>query len=121
MYYKYVVIIIALAIIGLGCRFIFANESILKEWGLESINSTGVLGRRLGAIYLGLSVLLFLSLTDITKEHTIIIGVSAISGFLAISGILDLFAGRVNTAVMRSIVAELFLCLILLSTFFIKR
>jgi hypothetical protein len=121
MYYKYVVIIIALAIIGLGCRFMFANDSILKEWGLESINSTGVLARRLGAIYLGLSVLLFLSLTDMSKEQTIIIGVSAISGFLAVSGILDLWAGRVNTAVIRSIVAELFLCLVLLSTFFIKR
>jgi hypothetical protein len=121
MYYKYVVIIITLAIIGLGCRFIFANDSILKEWGLESIDSTGVLGRRLGAIYLGLSVLLFLSLTDMSKEQTIIIGVSAISGFLAIFGILDVLAGRVNTGVIRSIVAELFLCLVLLSTFFIKR
>ncbi|MCX2430396.1 hypothetical protein [Pedobacter sp. GR22-10] len=121
MYYKYVVIIIALAIIGLGCRFIFASDAILKEWGLESIDSTGVLARRLGAIYLGLSVLLFLSLTEMSKERTIIIGVSAISGFLAISGILDLLTGRVNTGVIRSVVAELFLCLVLISTFFIKR
>jgi len=60
-------------------------------------------------------------LTDMSKEQTIIIGVSAISGFLAISGILDVLAGRVNTGVIRSIVAELFLCLVLLSTFFIKR
>jgi len=121
MYYKNVVIIIALAVIGLGCRFIFANDAILKEWGLESIDSTGVLARRLGAIYLGLSVLLFLSLTDMSKEQTIIIGVSAISGFLAISGILDVSAGRVTSGVIRSIVAELFLCMVLLSTLFIKR
>ena len=121
MYYKYVVIIIALSVIGLGCRFIFSSDSILKEWGLESIDSTRVLGRRLGAIYFGLSVLLFLSLTSLSKSQTIIIGVSAISGFLAISGILDLLAGRVNMGVIRSIVAEIFLCLVLLSTFFIKR
>lgn len=51
MYYKIVVIIIAIAVMGLGCRFIFSSDSILKEWGLQSIDSTQVLGRRLGAIY----------------------------------------------------------------------
>jgi len=121
MYYKYVVAIIALAVIGLGCRLIFSSDSILKEWGLESTDSTGVLGRRLGAIYFGLSVLLFLSLTTMSKTQTIILGVSAISGFLAISGMVDLAAGRVTMGVIRSVVAELFLCLILLSTLFIKR
>lgn len=121
MYHKYVVIIIALAVIGLGCRFMFSSDSILKEWGLESLGSTQVLGRRLGAIYFGLSVLLFLSLTSMSNTQTIIIGVSTISGFLAISGIVDLYAGRVNTGIIRSIAAEIFLCLILLSTLIIKK
>lgn len=120
MYYKIVVIIIAIAVIGLGCRFIFSSDSILKEWGLQSIDSTQVLGRRLGAIYFGLSVLL-LSLTNMSKSQIIIIGVSSISGFLAISGILDLTAGRVNTGIIRSIIAEIFLCLVLISTLFIKK
>jgi hypothetical protein len=121
MYYKYVVIIIAIAVVGLGCRFIFSSDSILKEWGLDPLDSSRVLARRLGAIYFGLSVLLFLSLTSMSKAQTIIIGVSSISGFLAISGILDLYAGRVNMGIVRSIVAEMFLCLVLLSTLFIKR
>ncbi len=120
MYYKYVVIILATAVVGLGCRFIFSSDSILKEWGLDPLDSSRVFGRRLGAIYFGLSVLLFLSLTSMSKAQTIIIGVAPISGFLAISGILDLYAGRVNTGIIRSIVAEMFLCLVLLSTLFIK-
>jgi len=120
MYYKYVVIILAIAVVGLGCRFIFSSDSILKEWGLDPIDSTRVLSRRLGAIYFGLSVLLFLSLTSLSKAQTITMGVSAISGFLAISGILALYAGRVDTGIIRSIVAEIALCLVLLSTLFIK-
>jgi hypothetical protein len=121
MYYKLVVIIIALAIIGLGFRFILSSDSVLNEWGLQSIESTQVLGRRLGAIYFGLAVLLLLSLTNLSKEQSIIIGISSISGFLALSGILDLSAGRVNTGILRSIIAEIFLCLVLLSTLFIKK
>ena len=121
MYYKIVVIIIAIAAIGLGCRFIFSSDSILKEWGLQSIDSTQVLGRRLGAIYFGLTVLLLLSLTNMSKSQIVIIGVSSISGFLAISGILELMAGRVNTGIIRSIIAEVFLCLILVSTLFTKK
>ncbi|RZK62287.1 MAG: hypothetical protein EOO85_32430 [Pedobacter sp.] len=121
MYYKYVVIILAIAVVGLGCRFIFSSDSILKEWGLNSTVSTQVLSRRLGAIYFGLAVLLFLSLTSMPKAETIIIGVSAISGCLAISGVLDLYGGRVNMGIFRSIVAETVLCLVLLSTLFIKK
>ena len=121
MYYKIIVIIITLAIIGLGCRFVFSSSSMLEEWGLKSIDSTEVLARRLGAIYFGLAVLLFLSLTSLSKEQTVILGLSAISGFLAISGILDFMAGRVNTGIIRSIVAEIVLGLVLLSTFFIKK
>jgi uncharacterized membrane protein YjjP (DUF1212 family) len=121
MYYKIVVLIIAIAVIGLGCRFIFSSDAILKEWGLQSIYSTQVLARRLGAMYFGLSVLLLLSLTNMSKSQIIIIGVSSISGFLAISGMLDLIAGRVNTGIARSIIAEVFLCLVLVSTLFIKK
>jgi hypothetical protein len=121
MYHKSVVIILAIALIGLGCRFIFSSDAILKEWGLNSTDSTQILSRRIGAIYFGLTVLLFLTLTSISREQTIIIVVSAISGFLAISGILDLYAGRVNMGIVRSIVAEIFLTLVLLSTLFINK
>ena len=121
MYYKIVVTIIAIALIGLGFRFIFSSDSILKEWGLQSIDSTQVLGRRIGAIYFGLAVLILLSLTNMSQSQIIIIGVASISGFLAISGILELIAGRVNTAIIRSIIAEVFLCLLLVSTLFINK
>ena len=121
MYYKYVVIILVIAVVGLGSRFVFLSDNILKEWGLDPADSTRILSRRIGAIYFGLAVLLFLSLTSMSKAQTIIIGISAISGFLAISGILDLYAGRVNMGVIRSIVAEIFLCLVLLSTLLIKK
>lgn len=121
MYYKIVVIIIAIALVGLGCRFIFSSDSILKEWGLQFNDSTQVLGRRLGAIYFGLTVLVLLFLTDMSKSQIIIIGVSSISGFLAASGMLDLIAGRVNTGIIRSIIVEVFLCLVLISTLFIKK
>jgi len=121
MYYKIVVLIIAVAVIGLGCRFIFSSDALLKEWGLQSTDATQVLARRLGAIYFGLSVLLLLSLTNMSTSQIIIIGVSSISGFLAISGMLDLIAGRVNTGVVRAIISEVFLCLVLISTLFIKK
>jgi hypothetical protein len=121
MYYKYVVVIIAIAVLGLGCRFIVSSDSILKEWGLDPSDSSRILARRMGAIYLGLSVILFLSSTSMSKAQIIIIGVSSISGLLALSGILDLYAGRVNMKIIRSIVAEIFLCIVLLSTLFIKK
>jgi hypothetical protein len=49
---------IAGLILGIGC--FFAGNVLHKRWGIESTASSLLIGRRLGAVYLGISAMLFL-------------------------------------------------------------
>lgn len=116
MSYSLIALIAAIATLVLGSIFVFSSSRILKQWGLQMSDSVEIVSRRLGAVYLGFSVLLFLSRTSMPATNAIAIGVSVLAFGLAITGIVELRAGRVNKGIIRSVVTEILLGLAFLST-----
>jgi hypothetical protein len=62
------------------------------------------MSRRKGAIYLGLSTMLFLARTSMPTTEAI--GGAVITGLLAISGLYELKGGRVSKGILVSTVVE---------------
>ena len=116
MSYSIVALVTAIGTLGLGSLFMFSSSTILQQWGLQVSENVQIVSRRLGATYLGISTLFFLSITSMPATNAIAIGAAVMSALLAITGIVDLRAGRVNKGIIRSIVIELLLSLVLLST-----
>lgn len=44
----------------LGLGFLFAGRFMLKQWGPDATDASLVMGRRIGAVYLGIALLFFL-------------------------------------------------------------
>jgi hypothetical protein len=116
MSYSLIALIAAIATLVLGSIFVFSSSRILKQWGLQMSDSVEIVSRRLGTVYLGFSVLLFLSRTSMPATNAIAIGVSVLAFGLAITGIVELRAGRVNKGIIRSVVTEILLGLAFLFT-----
>ena len=92
----------------LGARFLFAGDSVLKEWGLNATLGGVVLSRRIGTLYLGLALIFFLGRaappSDMRTAVCLVMGgtTAALSGL----GLYEFLAGRAKAGIFRSVVAE---------------
>ena len=109
-------LVTAIAALVLGLIFVFAASIILKDWGLQSTDATIAVARRLGAVYLGIATLLFLSTTNMPATQAISIGLTVAMGLLAVLGVYELQAGLVRKTIIGSVVIEALLALAFLST-----
>ena len=116
MSYTIIALVVAVGTSILGNIFMFSSATLLKQRGLPSSVPVQVIARRLGAVYLGIASLLLLSITSIPTTIAMAIGTAAMSALLALTGLVELRAGRVNKGIIRSIVIELLLSIGLLST-----
>lgn len=87
---------------ALGLRFIFAGSSVLKQWGIEVADGPLILGRRIGALYLGLALLFFLGRAAGPSElrSAVCLGMSLASALLAGLGFLERSVGRVSSGIV---------------------
>lgn len=92
----------------LGLRFVFAGASVLKEWGLEATDGPLVICRRIGAIYLGLSLMFFLGRAAAPSElrSAVCLGIGGASALLACLGIFERWAGRVSSGIIVPAIVE---------------
>ena len=108
MSFEILALVMTLACVVLGARFIFFGGGLLKEWGLEQSTGALILFRRMGLMYLGLAVMFFLGRTagpsDIRSAACLILGGTAI--LLAGLGVYEFMARRVSAGILRSAVAE---------------
>ncbi len=108
MTFEILALVMTVACIVLGARFIFFGGSVLKEWGLESTTGALILFRRMGLMYLGLALMFFLGRTagpsDIRSAVCLVMGGTAI--LLAGLGLYEFLARRVSAGIFRSAVAE---------------
>ena len=116
MSYSIIALVTAIGTLVLGSIFMFSGSTILKQWGVQVSENIQIVSRRLGATYLGVSTLFFLSITSMPTTNAIAIGAAVMSALLAITGVVEFRAGRVNKGIIRSIVIELLLSIGLLST-----
>ena len=106
MAFTTIALIAAIATLGLGLGFLFSSTAMLKQWGMQAPDEAKVMSRRNGAIYLGISTILFLARTSMPTTEAIAIGGAVITGLLAITGLFELKGGRVSKGILISTVVE---------------
>lgn len=109
-YFLCLVGMVATLLLALG--WLFLGGAMIKRWGAQPTEIALVLGRRIGGIYLGLSLLYFLvrgsqSAEVVLAVSTVTVVVTAV---LAGLGVFDYLRGRVGPAIIISVALELFLC-----------
>ena len=67
MSFAIVAIATSIASLILGVGWLFAGSLVLKRWGIEANALSLLVGRRIGAVYLGFS-LMFLSISRISRR-----------------------------------------------------
>lgn len=110
---SFTVVAIATSIAGvvLGLGWLLVGGLVLKRWHVEA-NPTGLLvGRRLGAVYLGIAVMLFFARSAPVSEMrtAVSIGMIAALTLLAALGLFELRARRVGKGMLVSVALELVL------------
>lgn len=86
---------------------------MLKQWGLIAIDSSLVMSRRIGAVYLGLALLFFFGRFAAPSElrTAVCIGLGAAIGLLACLGLYELKNRRVSIGILVSVIVEMLLSL----------
>lgn len=97
---------VASSILGLG--FLFAGPFMLKQWELDPSPTGLILARRIGAIYLGLAVMMIggRSAPPSTLRTAVATGAGTFIALLAFLGIYELVSKRVGKGIVVSIVVE---------------
>lgn len=101
----------AVASLILGLGWLFAGNLVLKRWGLEA-NTLGLLvGRRLGATYLGIALLLYLGRSAPPSDLRSAISIAMLVALtlLAALGLFELTAKRAGKGILVSVVIEILL------------
>lgn len=109
-------LIAGVATLGLGIGYLFSSTIMLKQWGMQAPNEAKVMARRNGAIYIGLSTILFCTRTDMPTTNAIALGAAVITGLLAVSGLYELNGSRVCKGILVSTVVETLLTIGFLSS-----
>lgn len=104
---------VATSIAGLllGLGWLFAGSFLLKRWGLDA-NPQGLLvGRRLGAVYVGIAILLFLGRTAPPSELRSAVSMAMLIALLllALLGLFEFKAKRAGRGILISVVLEVLL------------
>jgi hypothetical protein len=108
MKYRTVAFISAIVTLVLGVGYLFFGELVVGRWQIQPTESVLLLGRRMGALYLGLSVILFLarSAPASTARTALCMGGTVVGSLLAILGLYEYSAGRAGSAILASVVVE---------------
>jgi hypothetical protein len=100
----------ATSIVGiiLGVGWLLGGRLVLRRWGLEA-NPLGLLvGRCLGAAYIGIALMLFLGRSAPASELRSAISVAMLVALaiLAVLGLVEFKANRAGKGILVSVVAE---------------
>ena len=113
MSFRAIAVITAIVTFVLGVGYLFVGALVVGRWQIEPTDSVLLLGRRMGALYLGLSVITFLARsTPVSVMRTALCtGAAVVCSLLAILGVYEFSAGRAGSAILVSVVLESLLAL----------
>lgn len=106
-------IVTGLAALLLATGWLFAGRLMLRRWRIEPGASVLLVGRRIGALYLGVAVLCFFVRSTTSTELITSVSLFAVvvNALLAGLGLYEYRAGRVGPAILVSVAVELLLLL----------
>ncbi len=113
MSFKTLAVITAVVGFALGAAYLFAGNLVVARWQIEPTDSILLLGRRIGALYLGLAMMYFLARSaPASVARTALSGGTAVAlSILALLGIYEFAAGRVGPGIFVSAGLELLIAL----------
>jgi len=106
-------ILTCLAALLLGAGWLFAGRLMLQRWRIEPSSGALLVGRRIGAVYLGVALLCFLVRTTSSVELITSVSLFAVlvNALLAGLGLYEYRARRAGPAILVSVAVELLLLL----------
>jgi hypothetical protein len=106
-------IVTCIAALLLATGWLFAGRLMLKRWRIEPSVGALLVGRRIGAVYLGVALLCFLVRSTTSAELITSVSVFAVlvNALLAGLGIFEYRAQRAGPAILVSVAVELLLLL----------
>ncbi len=102
-----------LAAVLLGTGWLFAGRLMLQRWRIEPNVGTLLVGRRIGAVYLGVALLCFLVRSTTSAELITSVSLFAVlvNALLAGLGVYEYRARRAGPAILVSVAVEVLLLL----------
>ena len=113
MNFRAMAVITAIVTLLLGAGYLFAGALVIGRWQIEPSDGVLLLGRRMGALYLGLSVMFFLarSAPASVGRTALSVGAAVVCSLLALLGIYEFAAGRAGAGILASVAIEALLAL----------
>jgi hypothetical protein len=113
MSFKTVAVITAIVGFVLGAAYLFLGELVVGRWQIEPTSGVLLLSRRIGVIYLGLSLMFFLARSaPVSVARTALsAGIAFALMILALLGIYELTAGHVAPGILVSVSVEFLIAL----------
>ena len=123
MRFRTVALITAIATLALGAGYLFAGALVVGRWRLEPTEGVLLLGRRIGALYLGLAVIFSAarSAAASAARTALCAGAAVATSLLAILGACEFAAGRAGPGILPSAALEAFLVAGFISVLFSER
>jgi hypothetical protein len=108
MKFKAVALITSIVTLVLGVGYILAGELIVGRWQIQVSEGVVLMGRRIGAVYLGLSAMFFLarSAEASVSRTAITLGTAIALLLLAFVGVSEFMAGHVGAGILASVAIE---------------
>lgn len=107
------ILAIVTSVVGLllGLGWLFAGHLLLRRWRIEANPVALLVGRRIGAVYVGLATIMFLARTAPPSEvrSSLCVGALIFCTLLALLGLFEFKRGRVGPGMLSSVVVELLL------------
>jgi hypothetical protein len=106
-------ILTCIAALLLAAGWLFAGQLMLKRWRIDPSVGALLVGRRVGAIYLGVALLCFLvrSTTSVELITSVSLFAVLVNALLAGLGLYEYRARRAGPAILVSVAVELLLVL----------
>jgi hypothetical protein len=123
MSFKTVAIITAIVALVLGVGYLVFGAVIVGRWQVQPTDSVLLLGRRIGCLYLGLSVMYFLARSaPVSVARTALsVGTAVALSLLALFGIYELAMGHAGRGILASAALELLIALAYIRILFTER
>lgn len=123
MNYKITAFVTSVIAFMLGIGYLFFGSLIIGRWQIEPTNSVLLIGRRMGALYIGLSIIFFLSRSVSLSNVRVALSIGAAFtlSLLAILGIYEYSAGRAGIGILASTLIESLLSAAYIIIFFKDR
>jgi hypothetical protein len=111
MSFRSIAVITGVVTLVLGAGYLLAGTLLVRRWRIEPTESVLLLGRRIGALYLGLAVIFFFARSaPVSVARTALCAGTAVACLLlALLGVYERAAGRAGPAILASVAIEFLL------------